>query len=215
MVGYIGPNGAGKSTTHQDAHRHPRCRPAGACGSAGSTRCRSAASWPARIGVVFGQRTQLWWDLPLRDSFELLRHIYRVPRPRTPRACAELRRAARARRVPRHPGAPALARPAHARRADRRAAARPRAAVPRRADHRSRRREQGGGARVPRRAQRRAAARRVAHHPRPGRHRAALPAAARHRPRARHPRRRRSRRCTTGTARGGDSSWSWPSPGRR
>jgi ABC-2 type transport system ATP-binding protein len=32
-----------------------------------------------RIGVVFGQRSQLWWDLPLRDSFELLRHIYRVP----------------------------------------------------------------------------------------------------------------------------------------
>src|SRR5438552_5233814 len=35
-----------------------------------------------RIGVVFGQRTQLWWDLPLRDSFELLRHIYRVPADR-------------------------------------------------------------------------------------------------------------------------------------
>jgi ABC-2 type transport system ATP-binding protein len=32
-----------------------------------------------RIGVVFGQRTQLWWDLPLRDSFELLRYVYRVP----------------------------------------------------------------------------------------------------------------------------------------
>jgi ABC-2 type transport system ATP-binding protein len=35
-----------------------------------------------RIGVVFGQRTQLWWDLPLRDSLELLRHMYRVPEPR-------------------------------------------------------------------------------------------------------------------------------------
>jgi ABC-2 type transport system ATP-binding protein len=35
-----------------------------------------------RIGVVFGQRTQLWWDLPLRDSFELLRHIYRIPEDR-------------------------------------------------------------------------------------------------------------------------------------
>jgi ABC-2 type transport system ATP-binding protein len=35
-----------------------------------------------RIGVVFGQRTQLWWDLPLRDSFELLRHIYRIPMDR-------------------------------------------------------------------------------------------------------------------------------------
>ena len=32
-----------------------------------------------RIGVVFGQRSQLWWDLPLRDSFALLRHVYAVP----------------------------------------------------------------------------------------------------------------------------------------
>ena len=42
-----------------------------------------------RIGVVFGQRSQLWWDLPLRDSFELLRHIYRV---RPDRHRANLRR---------------------------------------------------------------------------------------------------------------------------
>jgi ABC-2 type transport system ATP-binding protein len=35
----------------------------------------------ARIGVVFGQRTQLWWDLPVVESFELLRDIYRMPRP--------------------------------------------------------------------------------------------------------------------------------------
>jgi ABC-2 type transport system ATP-binding protein len=35
-----------------------------------------------RIGVVFGQRSQLWWDLPLRDSFDLLRHMYRVPEAR-------------------------------------------------------------------------------------------------------------------------------------
>jgi ABC-2 type transport system ATP-binding protein len=78
MVGYLGPNGAGKSTTmkmltgilvpsggriivddrvpHRDRVAHVR-----------------------RIGVVFGQRTQLWWDLPTIESFELLRHIYRVP----------------------------------------------------------------------------------------------------------------------------------------
>jgi ABC-2 type transport system ATP-binding protein len=46
-----------------------------------------------RIGVVFGQRTQLWWDLPLADSFELLRHIYRVPEDRHRAnldACCEL-----------------------------------------------------------------------------------------------------------------------------
>ncbi|MBK9943591.1 MAG: ABC transporter ATP-binding protein [Kouleothrix sp.] len=81
MVGYIGPNGAGKSTTikmltgilvpssgrilvdrrvpHQQRVEHVR-----------------------RIGVVFGQRTQLWWDLPTIESFELLRHIYRIPEPR-------------------------------------------------------------------------------------------------------------------------------------
>jgi len=42
-----------------------------------------------RIGVVFGQRTQLWWDLPLRDSFDLLRHIYRIPPRRFARNLAE------------------------------------------------------------------------------------------------------------------------------
>lgn len=78
LVGYIGANGAGKSTTikmltgilvptsgHIDVmnltpylHRKENAR---------------------RIGVVFGQRTQLWWDLPVIDSFELLKHIYEIP----------------------------------------------------------------------------------------------------------------------------------------
>jgi ABC-2 type transport system ATP-binding protein len=43
-----------------------------------------------RIGVVFGQRTQLWWDLPLGDSLDLLRHVYRVPAARHAAARAEL-----------------------------------------------------------------------------------------------------------------------------
>jgi ABC-2 type transport system ATP-binding protein len=43
---------------------------------------RSRTELARRIGVVFGQRSQLWWDLPLRDSFDLLRHVYGVPAPR-------------------------------------------------------------------------------------------------------------------------------------
>jgi ABC-2 type transport system ATP-binding protein len=81
LVGYIGPNGAGKSTTIKmltgilvptsglvrvagiEPHKH---------------RQRNAQN----IGVVFGQRSQLYWDLPLRESFELLRSIYDIPRDR-------------------------------------------------------------------------------------------------------------------------------------
>ena len=43
---------------------------------------RARTELARRIGVVFGQRSQLWWDLPLRDSFDLLRHVYRVPADR-------------------------------------------------------------------------------------------------------------------------------------
>lgn len=78
MVGYIGPNGAGKSTTIKmltgilvPTRGHLRVD-----GLEPSRQRRELAS---RIGVVFGQRTTLWWDLPLRDSFELLQKIYDVP----------------------------------------------------------------------------------------------------------------------------------------
>ena len=78
MVGYIGPNGAGKSTTIKmltgilvPTSGHLRV--------AGLEPSRRRTELAHRIGVVFGQRTALWWDLPLRDSFELLRRIYRVP----------------------------------------------------------------------------------------------------------------------------------------
>ena len=78
MVGYIGPNGAGKSTTIKmltgilvPSGGHIRV--------AGLDPSRRRVELARRIGVVFGQRTQLWWDLPLRDSFDLLRYVYRVP----------------------------------------------------------------------------------------------------------------------------------------
>ncbi|MFU8872435.1 ABC transporter ATP-binding protein [Micromonospora sp. SL4-19] len=78
MLGYIGPNGAGKSTTLKmlTGVLMPSAGEARVCGLRPvAERTRLAL----RIGVVFGQRSQLWWDLPLRDSFELLRHVYRVP----------------------------------------------------------------------------------------------------------------------------------------
>ncbi|MEN3610037.1 ATP-binding cassette domain-containing protein [Plantactinospora sp. ZYX-F-223] len=78
MVGYIGPNGAGKSTTLKmlTGVLSPSSGQVRVCGLLPvAQRTRLAL----RIGVVFGQRSQLWWDLPLRDSFDLLRHVYRVP----------------------------------------------------------------------------------------------------------------------------------------
>jgi ABC-2 type transport system ATP-binding protein len=78
MVGYIGPNGAGKSTTIKML-TGILVPTSGTIRVAGVDPQRQRVDLARRIGVVFGQRTQLWWDLPLRDSFELLRHIYRVP----------------------------------------------------------------------------------------------------------------------------------------
>jgi ABC-2 type transport system ATP-binding protein len=77
-LGYLGPNGAGKSTTLKmlTGVLSPS---AGRIRVCGLTPVPQRAQLARRIGVVFGQRSQLWWDLPLRDSFTLLRHIYRVP----------------------------------------------------------------------------------------------------------------------------------------
>ncbi len=81
MVGYIGANGAGKSTTIKmltgilvPTGGHVRV--------AGLDPSRDRVKLARRIGVVFGQRSTLWWDLPLRDSFELLQKMYRIPLPR-------------------------------------------------------------------------------------------------------------------------------------
>ncbi|TDQ53358.1 ABC transporter ATP-binding protein [Actinorugispora endophytica] len=78
IIGYLGPNGAGKSTTMKMltgilSPSHGRVR---VCGLEPS---RQRTLLAGRIGVVFGQRTTLWWDLPLRDSLALTRHLYRVP----------------------------------------------------------------------------------------------------------------------------------------
>ena len=77
MVGYIGPNGAGKSTTIKML-TGILVPTAGHLRVAGLDPSRQRTELARRIGVVFGQRTTLWWDLPLRDSFELLQKIYRV-----------------------------------------------------------------------------------------------------------------------------------------
>jgi ABC-2 type transport system ATP-binding protein len=81
MVGYVGPNGAGKSTTVKML-TGILVPSAGRLRVAGLDPPRQRIELARRIGVVFGQRSQLWWDLPLADSFELLRHIYRVPERR-------------------------------------------------------------------------------------------------------------------------------------
>ncbi|MGW2839845.1 ABC transporter ATP-binding protein [Streptomyces sp. NPDC001493] len=78
MVGYIGPNGAGKSTTIKMltgilTPSGGRLRVAGVDPSRDRTRLAH------RIGVVFGQRTTLWWDLPLKDSYRLMHRMYRIP----------------------------------------------------------------------------------------------------------------------------------------
>jgi ABC-2 type transport system ATP-binding protein len=78
LVGYVGPNGAGKSTTVKML-TGILVPSAGRISVVGLNPSRQRIELARRIGVVFGQRVQLWWDLPLRDSFELLRHIYRVP----------------------------------------------------------------------------------------------------------------------------------------
>jgi ABC-2 type transport system ATP-binding protein len=77
VVGYIGPNGAGKSTTIKML-TGILVPTEGVISVCGLDPARERKQLARRIGVVFGQRTQLWWDLPLRESFELLRYIYRV-----------------------------------------------------------------------------------------------------------------------------------------
>jgi ABC-2 type transport system ATP-binding protein len=77
LCGYVGPNGAGKSTTIKmlTGVLVPTAGDVEVCGLVPS---RQRVELARRIGVVFGQRSLLWWDLPLGDSFELLRHIYKV-----------------------------------------------------------------------------------------------------------------------------------------
>ena len=77
-VGYIGPNGAGKSSTIKilSGILTPD---SGACVIDGRVPWKDRRAHVSQIGVVFGQRSQLWWDVPVIDSFELIRDIYAVP----------------------------------------------------------------------------------------------------------------------------------------
>lgn len=89
LVGYIGPNGAGKSTTVKilSGILTP---------DSGEVRVDGRVPWTQRrehvrgIGVVFGQRMQLWWDVPILDSYALLKDIYRVPEADYQKRLAEL-----------------------------------------------------------------------------------------------------------------------------
>jgi ABC-2 type transport system ATP-binding protein len=90
LVGYLGPNGAGKSTTIKML-TGLLVPSAGELRVNGFTPWRERERYVARIGVVFGQRTTLWWDLPVIESLDLLQFVYRVPRDRYQRNLAEFR----------------------------------------------------------------------------------------------------------------------------
>ena len=77
MVGYIGPNGAGKSSTIK-IMSGVLTPDSGECIINGRVPWQERTDHVREIGVVFGQRSQLWWDVPVIDSFELLRDIYKV-----------------------------------------------------------------------------------------------------------------------------------------
>jgi len=88
FYGFLGPNGAGKSTTIKML-TGILVPTSGYLRVAGLEPSRQRTELARRIGVVFGQRTTLWWDLPLRDSFDLLQKIYRVDPARHRRTLAE------------------------------------------------------------------------------------------------------------------------------
>ncbi|MBR5546503.1 MAG: ATP-binding cassette domain-containing protein [Clostridia bacterium] len=77
IVGYIGPNGAGKSSTIK-VLSGILVPDGGECLVNGRVPWKQRKQHVAEIGVVFGQRSQLWWDVPIVDSFDLLKDIYRV-----------------------------------------------------------------------------------------------------------------------------------------
>ena len=90
LLGYLGPNGAGKSTTIKML-TGILVPSSGRISVAGLDPSKRRLELAKRIGAMFGQRVQLWWDLPLIDSFELLRHIYRVPADRHRASLARFR----------------------------------------------------------------------------------------------------------------------------
>lgn len=88
LVGYLGPNGAGKSTTI-------KMLTGLLVPSAGEIVINGRVPWRERqahvrhLGAVFGQRTTLWWDLPVIESLQLLQHVYQIPAARFQRNLAE------------------------------------------------------------------------------------------------------------------------------
>ena len=78
MVGYIGPNGAGKSSTIKILSGIVTPE-SGRCLVDGRIPWKNRTEHVRQIGVVFGQRSQLWWDVPVIDSYELLKDIYSIP----------------------------------------------------------------------------------------------------------------------------------------
>ncbi len=89
MVGYIGPNGAGKSSTIKilSGILTPE---SGAVSINGRIPWKQRKEHVKEIGVVFGQRSQLWWDVPVMDSFYLLKDIYSVPKQQFQESLTEL-----------------------------------------------------------------------------------------------------------------------------
>ena len=89
MVGYIGPNGAGKSSTIKilSGILTPD---SGTVLVDGRVPYKNRIQHVSQIGVVFGQRSQLWWDVPVIDSFELLKDIYSIPKTQYEESLEEL-----------------------------------------------------------------------------------------------------------------------------
>jgi ABC-2 type transport system ATP-binding protein len=90
LVGYIGPNGAGKSTTIKML-TGLLVPTSGEMHVDGRVPWKERRSHVATLGAVFGQRTTLWWDLPVIESLDLLQHIYKIPQARFHRNMDEFR----------------------------------------------------------------------------------------------------------------------------
>ncbi len=90
LVGYLGPNGAGKSTTIKML-TGLLVPSGGGLEVHGYVPWRDRQEYVANIGAVFGQRTTLWWDLPVIESLDLLQHVYRIPADRFRRNLREFR----------------------------------------------------------------------------------------------------------------------------
>ena len=147
IVAYAGPNGAGKSTT-------VKLLSSVLAPTAGTVRClgmdpmKDRVRYVGRIGVVFGQRTELWWDQPVAASFEWKRVVWNIPRDRYESMLAFVKEAPGHRRVLQHPGAAAQPGPEDARGPGAHAHARTGDPVSGRADHRRRRAGQAQHPRV-------------------------------------------------------------------